>query len=54
MMLVSSSSFVNAFSMSPSWSLQLYHFSRIHDARPTGESLRPNPSVCGFVDWISW
>ena len=26
--------------------------STIHEARPAGESVRPTPSVCGFVPWI--
>ena len=43
--LVSSSSFVNDFSTSPSQSLHAWNLSTIHDARPTGESLSPRASV---------
>ena len=40
-MLVSSSSFVNFFSMLPSQSHQAWNFSTIHAASPAGESFEP-------------
>ena len=36
----------------PGASLHERHFSAIHAARPAGESLSPNATVCGLVDWI--
>src|SRR5207249_3422177 len=53
MMFVSSSSLEKLASMSPPLSLQVWNFSTIHAANPTGESVSPNASVWGFVPWPS-
>ena len=50
---VSRKSGENRDSRSPPQSLQERHFSRIHAARPAGESLSAYPRVCGLVDWIA-
>jgi hypothetical protein len=51
--VVSSASLPMCASTSPLLSLQARHFSTIHAARPTGESVSPYPSVCGRVDWMA-
>ena len=53
-MFVRRSSFEKRLSMLSPQSHHAWNFSTIHDARPAGESVRPTPSVCGFVPWICW
>ena len=52
--LVKSSSSVSRFSMDSialgtSLLVQCTNFSRMYEARPAGESFKPNPTVSGFV-----
>ena len=53
-MSASMSSRLIAFSGLPSQSVQARNFSTSQAASPTGESVRPNASVCGRVPWIHW
>ena len=51
-MLASSWSLVNTLSTSPPQSVQARNFSTIQAARPAGESVSAEASVCGRVPWI--